>query len=143
MPAKDIPRTLVVANDFPPRFGGVQQYVFNLVSNLPADKVTVLAPRWEGWREHDAALPFPVVRYPGRHVLPLRDARQRVVSLARETGAEVALLASGLPVMGHAKDLRAAGIPSVVLTHGVEYWAASLPGSRQLMRRWLADASRV
>jgi phosphatidylinositol alpha-1,6-mannosyltransferase len=143
MPANDIPRTLVVANDFPPRFGGVQQYVYNLVSNLPPDKITVFAPRWAGWREHDEALPFRVVRYPGRHVVPLRDARERVLSLARETGAEVALLASGLPVMGHASTLRAAGMPSVVITHGVEFWAATLPGSRQMMHRWLEPASRV
>lgn len=143
MLANDIPRTLVVANDFPPRFGGVQQYVFNLVSNLPADKVTVFAPRWDGWREHDAALPFRVVRYSGRHVLPFRETRERVASLARETGAEAALLASGLPVMGHAADLRAAGVPSVVITHGVEHWAATLPGSRQVMHRWLEPASRV
>ena len=143
MLANDIPATLVVANDFPPRFGGVQQYVFNLVSNLPADRVTVLAPRWEGWREHDAALPFRVVRYAGHSVVPLGGARDRVVSLARESRSEVALLASGLPVMGHARSLKEAGVPSVVLTHGVEYWAASLPGSRQLMRRWLSDSSRV
>jgi hypothetical protein len=51
----EIPRTLVVTNDYPPRVGGVQQYVWNLVRLLPPDRVEVLAPRWEGWRAHDAA----------------------------------------------------------------------------------------
>jgi hypothetical protein len=32
-----------VTNGFPPTFGGVQQYVYNLVANLPADRITVLA----------------------------------------------------------------------------------------------------
>src|SRR5437867_3067670 len=35
----DLPRTLVVTNDFPPRVGGVQQYVWNLVRHLPSDRV--------------------------------------------------------------------------------------------------------
>jgi phosphatidylinositol alpha-1,6-mannosyltransferase len=51
----DIPRVLVVTNDFPPRFGGVQQYVGNPVRHLPHERVAVLAPNWPGWREHDEA----------------------------------------------------------------------------------------
>ena len=38
----DVPRTLIVTNDFPPRVGGVQQYVWNVASNLPEDRVAVV-----------------------------------------------------------------------------------------------------
>ena len=68
-----VPRTLVVTNDFPPRVGGVQQYVWNLVRHLPAERVSVLAPNWPGWREHDAGLPFPVHRWPGSFLWPTGD----------------------------------------------------------------------
>ena len=43
-PELDLPRTLMVTNDFPPRIGDVQQYEWNLMRNLPADRVAVLAP---------------------------------------------------------------------------------------------------
>ena len=138
-----IPRTLVVTNDFPPRIGGVQQYVRSLVGEFPADAVTVLAPRWDGWREHDGSLPFRVVRYPAKVVLPVREARERVLSLAREIDAEVALLASGFPSSGFGAGLATAGVPHVVITHGVEYWLARVPGTAQVMGRSMSRASRV
>ena len=138
-----IPRTLVVTNDFPPRIGGVQQYVRNLVGAFPPDSVTVLAPRWEGWREHDASVPFRVVRYPAKVVVPVREARERVLSLARETGAEVVLLGSGFATSGFGAGLSQAGFPHVVLTHGVEYWLARVPGAAQVMGRSVSRASHV
>lgn len=105
--------------------------------------MTVLAPRWEGWRDHDESLPFRVVRYPAKMVLPVREARERVLSLAREVGAEVALLASGFPSSGFGAGLAAAGVPHVVITHGIEYWLARLPGAAQVMGRTMSRASRV
>ena len=69
----EIPRTLVVTNDFPPKVGGVQQYVWNLVSNLPADRVAVVAPNWPGWREHDRAQPFGVHRWAARSMVPTEE----------------------------------------------------------------------
>ena len=40
-------RVLLVTNDYPPKPGGIQQYLGNLVPNLDAE-VLVLAPRDEG-----------------------------------------------------------------------------------------------
>src|SRR5207247_56586 len=68
---------LVVTNDFPPRVGGVQQYVWNLVRHLPPDRVSVLAPIWPGWREHDAGQPFPVHRWPASFLWPTGDLARR------------------------------------------------------------------
>ncbi|NED60122.1 glycosyltransferase family 4 protein, partial [Streptomyces sp. SID10244] len=38
-------RTLLITNDFPPRPGGIQSYLQNLVDRLPPDEVVVYAPR--------------------------------------------------------------------------------------------------
>ena len=38
-------RTLIVTNDFPPRQGGIQSFVHSLALRLPADDLTVYAPR--------------------------------------------------------------------------------------------------
>ena len=139
----EVPRTLVVTNDFPPRVGGVQQYVFNLVSNLPTDRVAVLAPSWPGWREHDAALPFPVHRFPPTTLWPTRELARKARLVARETGAEVALFGHALPLGLLGPGLARDGIPYLVLTHGAEYWYSLLPGTGEALRRATLLASRV
>jgi phosphatidylinositol alpha-1,6-mannosyltransferase len=139
----DVPRTLVVTNDFPPRVGGVQQYIWNLVRNLPADRVAVLAPNWPGWREHDQRVPFPVHRWPARFLWPTPELGRRVRSLVREHRAQVVLFGHGYPLPLMAPDLEATGIPSVVLTHGAEVWLARTPAVAASMRWALGRARAV
>jgi phosphatidylinositol alpha-1,6-mannosyltransferase len=136
----NVPRTLIVTNDFPPRVGGVQQYVWNVAAHLPANQVAVVAPSWPGWREHDAALPFPVERFPTTFLWPSRDLLRRVRMAAREHRAEVVLFGHGLPLalLGPRLDL-----PYVVATHGTEYWFALTPALHALLERATARAHRV
>jgi phosphatidylinositol alpha-1,6-mannosyltransferase len=139
----DAPRTLFVTNDFPPRVGGVQSYVWDLVRHLPADRVAVLAPNWPGWREHDAGLPFPVHRWPASLLWPTRDLARRVASLRAEHAADVVLFGHGWPLPLLGPRLAANGTPYAVLTHGAEVWQACLPGVAGPMRRALEGASAV
>jgi phosphatidylinositol alpha-1,6-mannosyltransferase len=139
----DVPRVLVVTNDFPPRIGGVQQYVGNVVRHLPADRVAVLAPNWPGWDEHDAAQPYPVCRWPSTTLWPTRDLARRVRSLAREHHADVVLFTQGLPLPLIGPDLAARGLPYVVITHGYEVWMARVPGPAAALRRALSRAREV
>jgi phosphatidylinositol alpha-1,6-mannosyltransferase len=139
----DVPRTLVVTNDFPPRVGGVQQYVWNLVRNLPADRVAVLAPHWSGWRDHDRGVPFSVHRWPARFLWPTPELVRRVRSLVREHRADVVVFGHGYPLPLMLPDLAAAGIPSVVLTHGAEVWLARTPAVARSMRWALGRARAV
>ena len=44
----DVPRTLLVSNDYPPRVGGIQRTLEALVRQLPPDRVAVLCPQHEG-----------------------------------------------------------------------------------------------
>jgi phosphatidyl-myo-inositol dimannoside synthase len=134
---------LVVTNDFPPRVGGVQQYIWNLVRGFPTDRVAVLAPRWPGWREHDETLPFPVLRWPATFLWPTLELTERVRSLARESEAEVVLFGHGYPLPLMAPRLAAGGLPSVALTHGAEVWMARTPGVAASMRWALGHASAV
>ena len=140
---KDIPRTLVVTNDFPPRVGGVQQYVWNLVSELPADKVAVMAPRWEGWREHDEALPFRVQRFPTTFMWPTRDVAGRTRDLIRQHGADVVFFGAALPLALLGRGLGRRGIPHVVATHGFEYWTALTPVASAVLSSATSRADHV
>jgi len=138
-----IPRTLVVTNDFPPRVGGVQQYVWNLVRNLPAKRIAVLAPNWPGWKEHDAAAKLAVHRWPAQTLWPTEDLQRRVAALIREHDAELVLFGHGfpLPVMGPALARR--GTPYVVLTHGAEVWLGRTPAVASSMRAAFHRAAAV
>jgi phosphatidyl-myo-inositol dimannoside synthase len=138
--AVDVPRTLVITNDFPPRVGGVQQYVFNLVRNLPPDRVTVLAPNWPGWREHDDALPFATSRFPPTFLWPTRELERRARTLIGRHEAEAVVFGHGLPLGLLGPRLK---LPHVVLTHGTEYWFSLLPGTARALGRATREAARV
>ena len=138
-----VPRVLVVTNDFPPRVGGVQQYEWNLIRNLPQDRILVLAPAWPGWREHDADAGFEIERWPARFMWPIADLERRVRSLAGRHGAEVVLFGQGLPLPLIGPGLASEGLPYVAMTHGYELWMARLPGTSAALGRALASASAV
>ena len=55
-------RTLLVTNDFPPRPGGIQQFVHNLAVRQPAGSIVVYSSTWREAAEFDAEQPFEVVR---------------------------------------------------------------------------------
>jgi len=140
----EVPRLLVVTNDFPPRVGGTQRYVHDLVRHLPADRVTVLAPRWEGWRAFDDAQPFRVIRHSSTLLTPTGEVRRRAVSLLDETGAEIVLFGHGYPLgeLGPRLSVET-GVPYAMLTHGLEFMLAAVPVVRTRMRRAFAGAKVV
>ncbi|TQN43492.1 phosphatidylinositol alpha-1,6-mannosyltransferase [Blastococcus colisei] len=129
-------RTLVVTNDFPPRQGGIQTFVAELLARRPPESLVVLASRSPGWEEYDAALPYPVVRLPTGMLLPTRHAGRAAVELARRHGCDTTFFGAAAPLGLMAPTLRAAGVRHLVgATHGHETGWVALPGSRQVMQR--------
>jgi len=53
---------LLITNDFPPMGGGEAAYYDRLCGAAAPDRVVVLAPRFPGDREADAARPYRVLR---------------------------------------------------------------------------------
>ena len=76
-------RTLLVTNDFPPRPGGIQQFVHNLAVRQPPGSLVVYASRWGEWEDFDAQQPFPVVREATSMLLPTPAVARRAQALAR------------------------------------------------------------
>jgi phosphatidyl-myo-inositol dimannoside synthase len=131
-----MPKVLIVTNDYPPRSGGIQSFVHALAVRLPADSVVVYAPAWEGAAEFDQSLPFPVIRHPGKLMLPVPSVRIRAIALLREYGCDTVLFGAAAPLGLLAPSLRRAGARRIVaLTHGHEAGWAALPGARWLLRR--------
>jgi phosphatidyl-myo-inositol dimannoside synthase len=129
-------RTLVVTNDFPPRQGGIQTFVAALLARRPPESLVVLASRSPGWEEHDAALPYPVVRRPTTMLLPTRSTARAAVDLATRHGCDSAFFGAAAPLGLLSPALRSAGVRHLVgATHGHETGWVALPGARQMMRR--------
>src|SRR3954453_12326012 len=72
-------RTLFVTNDFPPRRGGIETFVRQLVESYPPDQVVVHTSRMQGDEDFDAGLPYPVARDRAATLLPTPWVRRRVV----------------------------------------------------------------
>lgn len=134
-------KTLVVTNDFPPKVGGVSQYVDQIVRRFPADKVRVLAPASPGAAAFDAAYPHEVVRWGSKVLLPTLGARDRILDLVRADRPDVVVFGAALPfaLLGGAVQRRT-GVPFATFTHGVEVGWGRVPPGRTVLRRIAREA---
>ena len=132
---------LLVTNDFPPKVGGIQSYLWELWRRLPPELVTVLTTAHPDAAAFDAVQPFAVHRWPGRALLPTPALAQEIRSLATRVGARLVVLDPALPVglLGPRLDL-----PYSVVLHGAEVTVpARAPLARQLLAMVLRGATTV
>ncbi|WP_436757053.1 glycosyltransferase family 4 protein [Streptosporangium sp. V21-05] len=137
-------RTLVVTNDFPPRAGGIQSFVYGLVARRPPGSVVVYAPRWAGSAAFDLRQPYPVVRHPTSLMLPTPAVARRAAGLVAEFGCDTVVFGAAAPLGLLAPRMREAGARRVVMvTHGHEAGWAGIPAGRRVLARIGADADVV
>jgi phosphatidylinositol alpha-1,6-mannosyltransferase len=127
------PRVAWVTNDLPPRSGGIQQFVANLLARTADSSTLVIGP---GTRPNegaaaaafDASGPWRTVRADGPILPTLRTSRwvRRQVVAHRP---DVIVIASLWPLGRMASSLRrASGAPVLGLTHGAEAGMVRGPG---------------
>jgi phosphatidylinositol alpha-1,6-mannosyltransferase len=134
--------SLLVTNDFPPKLGGIQSYLYELWRRLPPDETTVLTTPYQGAEEWDAEQLFRVERTRERVLFPTRSLARRIDALARDVGAGVIFLDPMLPLAHLGPRLTAA--PYVVIAHGAEItMPGRVPGSRALARRVLQHSAGI
>jgi phosphatidyl-myo-inositol dimannoside synthase len=139
----EVPRTLLVTNDFPPRVGGIQRTLHALWRTLPADRIGVLAPSWEGSERFDAGESYPITRLPREFAWPTPDTRRRLRDAIDAADADVVLFGATYPLAALGPGVAKRGIPYLAAAHGFEYWLSLAPGSHRLMRHATSRASRV
>jgi phosphatidylinositol alpha-1,6-mannosyltransferase len=138
--AVDLPRTLVVADKFPPVLGGIQTFACYLTAGLPPDRVIVVAPAAPGAEAFDRTLPFPVVRA-GERVLTSPRSRRLLRDLVHDEGCEAAWFPTAAPYGLLAPVLRESGVRRVVSSsHGHEVAWSRLPVGWSLVRGVAARA---
>jgi phosphatidylinositol alpha-1,6-mannosyltransferase len=135
---------LLVTNDFPPKVGGIQAYLWELWRRMDPSTFAVLtASSHPGAAAFDAeqkGLGFRIDRVPGRVLLPTPATVRRIRDMADEVGASLVVLDPALPLglagplLGH--------LPYAVVLHGAEVAVPGrLPGSRRALAHVLEHAA--
>lgn len=132
---------LLVTNDFPPKIGGIQSYLWELWRRLPADEAAVLTTPYEGAAAFDAEAPIHIERIDQPVMLPVPSLAARIDETAERLGADLVILDPALPV-GHLGPQLAK--PYGVILHGAEITVPGrVPGPRHALARVLRGAEIV
>ena len=132
---------LLVTNDFPPKVGGIQSYLWELWRRLPPDSFAVLTTPYEGTDVWDARQRFRIERTPEKVLLPTRSLARRIDSLAAEIDAGLVYLDPALPLGALGRRLER---PYGVIVHGAEVTVPGrIWGTRSLLGRVLRGANHV
>ncbi|HUG75069.1 MAG TPA: glycosyltransferase family 4 protein, partial [Acidimicrobiia bacterium] len=131
-------KVLLVTNDYPPKAGGIQQFLAGLVRSLPGD-VRVMAPR------HGAAVEDGVVRGRARWMLPTRRVRRWIQREIELFSPDILVFGAPTPLAHLGPGLRRrTGVPYAVLCYGAEVaLPAAFPIARQLVAWPLRRADAV
>lgn len=134
-------RHLLVSNDYPPKVGGIQNYLWELWRRLPAGSSSVYCTPHAGSVAFDANESYPIERSPEPFLVPYPWLARRIDRLSEYYESEIVLLDPALPLGHIGPDLKR---PYGLILHGAEVTVpARLWGSRALLRRTLEGASLV
>ncbi len=139
----DVPRTLLVTNDYPPSVGGIQRTLEALARELPPDRISVFCPGHDDGAGFDARAPYRILRQPEPFLWPTSEVGRRLEDAVRETGAEVVLFGATYPLAMLGPRLAKTGVPYLSAAHGFEYWLSIAPGTHAAMRYATSGADRV
>jgi phosphatidylinositol alpha-1,6-mannosyltransferase len=127
---------LLVTNDFPPKLGGIQSYLWELWRRLDPDRFEVLTTAHPDAVAFDTAQPFRVHRLPEAQTKPTPRLADVVRERAREMKADLVVVDPAVPLGLVAPRL---GLPYAVVLHGAE---VTVPGRLPVTRQLLAGVIR-
>ena len=134
-------RHVLVTNDFPPKVGGIQSYLWELWRRLPEREALIHTTPYKNSVEFDSEEPHEIVRSKEPVLLPHPFLPKRVRKLANKHDAELIIWDPALPVGFSAPHT---GIPYGVVLHGAEVTIPGrLPITRQMLSKVLRGASLV
>jgi phosphatidylinositol alpha-1,6-mannosyltransferase len=115
-------RHLLVSNDFPPKVGGIQAYLWELWRRLPPEETFVYTTPYRGAAAFDAAQPFWIRRSREPVFLPNPVLAHRVNRVASSLDIDLVILDPGIPLGLIAGSL---DTPYAIVAHGAE---VTVPG---------------
>ncbi len=133
-------RHLLVTNDFPPKFGGIQAYLWELWRRLDPDTFTVLTASSHAdaaaFDREQAKNGIRIERVENRVLLPTPSLSRLIRDTAQRTGAELVVIDPAFPLAAVGTRV---GLPYAVVVHGAE---VAVPGRLPITRRIVARTLR-
>ncbi len=135
--------SLLVTNDFPPKFGGIQSVLWEMWRRLPPSETTVFTTAHRDAHVWDEEQAYRVVRSRDKVLLPTPWVKRHADQLIRELNADVVFVDPMLPLGAIGPSLRR-DMPYVVVAHGAEITGyGRIPPANLLARRVLRKAAGV
>ena len=136
---------LLVTNDFPPKVGGIQAYLWELWSRLDPGSFAVLtassSPDQAAFDREQGARGIRIERVPSAVLAPTPGLVRRIRQSAARLGADLVVIDPAFPLGLIGPRL---GIPYAVVIHGAEVAVPGrLPLSRQLVAYVLRHSALV
>jgi phosphatidyl-myo-inositol dimannoside synthase len=129
-------RLLLITNDYPPKPGGIQQYLGNVIAAYP-DEYHVIAPADPAAESDDR-----ISRHKSAFMWPTKEVASWILARAAAFAPDAILFGAPHPLPFLGPGLRERlGVPYGVLSHGAEVTLpAAVPGTRQVIAKALRDA---
>jgi len=131
---------LLVTNDFPPKVGGIQVYLWELWRRLDPSSFAVLTasshPSAAAFDAEQAERGIRIERMRQRVLAPTPGLVRRIREMAERVGADMVVLDPAFPLGLVGPQL---GMPYAVILHGAE---VAIPGRLPLSRPLLAHVVR-
>ena len=137
-------KTLVITNDFPPRPGGIQTFIYGLVQGFDPDDVVVLTSKHTGWQEFDKQEKYPIFRHNTQMLLPTKAVGDQAITIIKEFNCDRVLFGASAPLGLLANRLKNHGIKkTVAITHGHEVGWAFTPGLKQTFQKIVKEVDKL
>lgn len=128
-----IKKSFLITLDFPPNYGGVASYYYQLVKNMPPEKIVVLAPKINNSEKFDLHEKFTIIRSESlskiakskgglfniKSKITWLALAEEIKILAKNHAVEILLIGQVLP-LGHLGLILKKKFPYIVFTHGMD-----------------------
>ncbi len=129
-------RHLLVTNDYPPKVGGIQSYLWELYRRLPQDQVVVYTTPHSNSEMFDEKQTHKIIRSKQRVLLPTRKVANQIRSLVDAEEIDFIMFDPAVPVGILGSRI---GIPYGVILHGAE---VTIPGRIPIARTLIGSVLR-
>ncbi len=123
---------LLVTNDFPPKTGGIQTYLWELWKRLPRSEAFVLTTSFPEANSWDLESPIEISRIPNKVMLPSSKLARVIRNKAAELNVSHIIFDPAFPVGLLGSHI---GLPYSIIVHGAEL---TVPARLPILKNLLA-----
>lgn len=131
---------ILVSNDFPPKVGGIQNYLYELWSRLPLE-TKVITTKYKGAKDFDAKQNFDVERF-AKILWPTPKLVKKVNDTVLEMDTDIVFIDPLLPTGLITPKIKSE--KKVLIVHGAEVTVPSrIYPTRQMIKHMMKDCDAV